>query len=125
MGGGKRRIPEARKSANLDLGARLSGGAERSAQEVDLSEQLCERSRALSFRVEDRAEITPGQAVRVARGNPPALVAGGHTIGWLTDSRQEQTIAACIEAGYQLRGQIEAVDAELGEGFATVTGFKT
>ena len=128
MGGGVRRIREARKSANLDLSVRQSGGGEGASgaggTEGDLTEQLCERARAIGFRLEPGAKISPGEAVRVARGNPPALVAGRKTIGWLSDPRQEQTLAACIEAGYTLTGQVEAVDADLGEGFASVSGFK-
>jgi hypothetical protein len=130
MGGGRRKIREARKSANLDLRVKRSGATGEGSGgggggEVDLTEQLCRRSRALAFRVEPGVTFSAGEAVRVARGNPPALVAGAKTIGWLSDPRQEQTIAACIEAGYQLTGQVEAVDADLGEGLASVSGFKT
>jgi hypothetical protein len=130
MGGGRRKFPEVRKSANLGLRSETQavageGGSSGGVIEVDLTKQLCERQRSLAFRIKPGTDLTRGEAIRVVRGTPAALVCGKKTVGHLSDSGQEQLVLACISAGYRLVGEIEAFDPALGEGLVTLSGFKT
>ena len=123
MGGGTRKIEETRKSAKLsarnpDAQGGSGGGPE------DLTLPLCERQQQLAIRITTGVELTPGDAVSVVRASPPVIVFKGRVVGEVSDRRQAQVLATCIDAGYLMFGEITTIDTESQEGLASVTGVR-
>lgn len=126
MGGGRRQTKEAKKSQNLALETNRSRAVEGAGGGgSDRMQALCARPRVLAFRIKPGTSMKVGAKIRVVAGVPPALLTGRMTVGWLTDTGQVPTVDACLDDGYQLVGDVEAFDAQLGEGFASVSGFKS
>jgi hypothetical protein len=122
MGGGTTRDRERQKSALLS--ARGRAGKAGSGGVADLSVPLCERERALAFRVIDGVDIQAGSAISVVRADPPAVVVGHQVVGYLSDRRQAATVAACLDEGYRIAGEVQAVDSDRAGASAIVAGVR-
>lgn len=123
MGGGNSRKPETRKSAVLAPGSTDALG-ERSGGIDDLTLSLCEREHRVAFRLNDGAGAEVGDLALIARGDPPVVLIQGRPIGWVSDRKQAQTLAACIDDGYRISGEITTVDISLRGGLAAVAGVR-
>jgi len=119
MGGGGTDRPEARKHLRGKRTGREVGGAGASA----LEPPICERTQTLSFLAS--SPVSVGDAVRVVRANPPAIVVGSGPVGFVADGQQAATITACLDDGYAFVGEIVKVDAQVGSAEATVVGLRS
>ncbi|MDX6451422.1 MAG: hypothetical protein QOH16_1471 [Gaiellaceae bacterium] len=127
MGGGKTRRKETAARGLTRLLKSIAGAAGDGASGAQghgdiLGTRPCERDQLVSFRGESPSK--EGLAVRVAIGEPPTIVAGGATIGTISDRRQGAVLVACLEDGYRVGGTIVSFDPQTGEGLATVVGVK-
>jgi hypothetical protein len=113
---------ESRKSGLLSPrrgdGKAGTGGVE------DLSMPLCERERTVAFRVVNEHHLEARTQISIVRADPPAIVVRDQVVGYLSDQRQAATLAACLDKGYQIAGEVQAVDQDGAEGLATVVGVR-
>jgi len=118
MGGGETKIKETPKRLRgLGGSDGGSGGGD------DLTTPICERPQTVVLRLD--GSIREGVAVRIVLGDPPAVVAGGKTIGRVTDRHQAATLAGCLYAGYEIGGEIVSVEADGHAGTASVVGVRS
>jgi hypothetical protein len=124
MGGGRRKIKEVRKSSNLSARHSSQTGGPAGA-EADLSVSLCERKQQLTIRMSAGARLSQGDSISAVRASPPAILVSGLPIGEISDPQQAQTIAACLDAGYSITGEVTMVNAALGTALALVAGVRS
>ncbi|MDQ1543955.1 MAG: hypothetical protein QOK08_1593 [Actinomycetota bacterium] len=122
MGGGRTRDQESRKSVLLS--PRRGDGKAGAGGVDDLSMPLCERERTVAFRVVDEHHLEAHTQISIVRADPPAIVVRDQVVGYLSDQRQAATLAACLDEGYQIAGEVQAVDEGGAEGLATVVGVR-
>lgn len=120
MGGGNTTREEVAKRIRQFLGRDGGGamGAEPAAEEL----LLCEKPQTVSFRA--AGAVAVGTEIRIARADPPAVIAGGAQVGTVSNRQQAATLNACLDDGYAISGTVVTLDPDLGEGLATVAGVR-
>ena len=125
MGGGTRKIKEARRAPIVVPRTQTGGGAGGGGGRGEKPQiPVCEREQRLAIRIDDGAALEVGEQIGVVRGMPLAVVAGGKAVGSVTDRRQSAMISGCLDAGYLISGRVTMVDDDRGEALAVVAGVK-
>jgi hypothetical protein len=76
----------------------------------------CEESRSITFRLSLDGPSSSGEAIRVAKGTPLALVSSGRVVGTFTDA----AVSDCLASGFTFDGVVTAVGES--EGTAELRG---
>lgn len=82
---------------------------------------FCELKQEIDFEANADAAPSPGLRVRLAPQHLPLVMAGGESIGFVTEP-DATAMRHCIEEGFQMAGSVRAFDPVSRHGKLTISG---
>ncbi len=82
---------------------------------------FCELKQEIDFEANADAAPSPGLRVRLAPQHLPLVMAGGESIGFVTEP-DATAMRHCIEEGFQMAGSVRAFDPASRRGKLTISG---